>query len=58
MKFIDEKQLNSERSELENYMKALFARQLWSNNGYYPIINKTDKAMQRAYNELNVVAKK
>lgn len=58
LKFIDEKQLNLERSELENYMKALFARQLWSNNGYYPIINKNDKAMQRAYNELNAVAKK
>ena len=49
LKILDEKQLNANRGLIETTMKAYFARQLWGNDGFYPIINKEDKTLQKAY---------
>lgn len=52
LKILDDKQLTDNRGLIETTMKAYFARQLWGNDGFYPIINKDDKTLQKAYQEI------
>lgn len=52
LKILDDKQLTANKGLIETTMKAYFARQLWGNDGFYPIINKDDKTLQKAYQEI------
>jgi len=40
------------RLELDTYIKAYVARQVWGNNGFYPTINKIDEGISTCYNAL------
>ncbi len=44
----DEKGYNKSKELLRVHMKALIARSIWSNKGYYPIFNQTNEVFQRA----------
>ncbi len=35
-------------SIIKTQLKALIARQLWKNNGFYPVINQTDQTLKKA----------
>ncbi|MFM7216650.1 MAG: S41 family peptidase, partial [Bacteroidota bacterium] len=45
--------LVSARSIIANQIKALIARQLWNNAGFYPVIHTDDKAFHAALDLLN-----
>ncbi|HEY4800269.1 MAG TPA: S41 family peptidase, partial [Bacteroidia bacterium] len=36
------------RSLIENLLKASIARQIWNNDGFYPVLNEKDKMLQKA----------
>lgn len=38
---------------LKNLLKAYIAKQKWNNEGYYPVLNETDKNILRAVQELS-----
>lgn len=44
----NEEEFNRSKPLLENYIKAYVARSVWSNDGYYPIMNETNEAFQEA----------
>jgi carboxyl-terminal processing protease len=44
----DEKGLNTSRELIENELKALIARNIWRNDGFYPIYNKKDQTLNKA----------
>lgn len=50
---VDEKLLKRDREELDTYLKAYIARQLWNNEGFYPIIQQSDKTLQAAYQKIS-----
>lgn len=39
-------QVEKSASEIRLRLKALIGRQIWKNEGFYPVINQNDKAMQ------------
>jgi carboxyl-terminal processing protease len=41
------------RAEVLNNLKALVARSKWNGDGFYPVINENDKAIQAALNSFN-----
>lgn len=43
---------NRDEAEIRNRIKAMLARQLWRNEGFYEIINEDDDMVQRAVQEL------
>jgi carboxyl-terminal processing protease len=43
----------SSRSIIKNYLKASIARQIWRNDGFYPILNEDDKVIQKAEEVIN-----
>ena len=43
----------TDRTELENRMKALLARMIWRTQGYYYILNQTDPVLKKAMELLN-----
>lgn len=44
----DEQGFNQSKPLLQNYMKAFIARSVWSNEGYYPILNEQNEIFQKA----------
>ena len=52
MGFLDNKILERDKTELKTYIKAYIARQLWNNNGYYPIMHELDETLEVAYEHL------
>ena len=55
VKFGESNGVENNWSELENHkdlfalhMKAQIARQIWNNNGFYPIFNQTNEVLQQA----------
>lgn len=40
--------LNKNKSLFATHMKAQIARQIWNNNGFYPIFNQTNEILQQA----------
>lgn len=49
----DEKSLAAGKTEIIQLVKALIGRNLFDNKGFYPILNKTDKTVQKAIEILN-----
>lgn len=45
---LDSKQEAESRKLIDNYLKATIARQIWRNDGFYPILNEEDKAVLKA----------
>ncbi len=45
---IDEKEFEKDRPFIETRLKATFARSLWGNEGWYPIIQQVDTQFQKA----------
>jgi len=41
-----------EEAEIKTRIKALFARQLWRNEGFYEVMNETDPMVERAVKEV------
>ncbi len=41
-----------EETEIKTRLKALFARQLWRNEGFYEVMNETDPMVERAIKEV------
>ncbi|MEM6522689.1 MAG: S41 family peptidase [Bacteroidota bacterium] len=44
----DLKDLNKNRDLFKLHLKAQIARQIWNNNGFYPIFNQTNEILQQA----------
>lgn len=44
----NEKELKQSESLLKNQLKALIARNIWNNEGFYPIYQKQDNVLKRA----------
>ena len=40
--------LNSHRDLFRLHVKAQIARQIWNNNGFYPIFNQTNEILEQA----------
>ncbi|MCP4457086.1 MAG: S41 family peptidase [Cytophagales bacterium] len=45
---IDRGQFNSSKNLLRIYVKAFIARNIWENQGFYPILNQQDEIVQKA----------
>ena len=45
---IDRGQYNSSKNLLKTYMKAFIARNIWDNDGFYPVLNEQDEIIQMA----------
>ena len=41
-------QIKQSETLIKNYLKASIARNIWNDEGFYPIYNKDDKALLRA----------
>lgn len=52
---IDKNNDDLKKSEnlIKVYLKALIARNIWNNEGYFPVIKDNDKTLQRAIEELS-----
>lgn len=48
----DQKGIAFVRAELENLMKALIARNLFDEKGFYPVYLRTDKTYHKAVEEI------
>ena len=44
----DFKDLNKHKDLFKLHLKAQVARQIWNNNGFYPIFNQTNEILQQA----------
>ena len=44
----DEKGISASKAIIEMEIKALIARNIWRNEGFYPIFNKMDKTLTKA----------
>jgi carboxyl-terminal processing protease len=40
--------LKLHKAIFQNYLKAEIARRIWGNEGFYPVINETNEALQGA----------
>lgn len=49
---VDEKLLNRDKKDLQVSIKSRLARQLWNDEGFYPIIHEIDETLQKAYKEI------
>ncbi|MEI6311133.1 MAG: S41 family peptidase [Bacteroidota bacterium] len=49
----NEKALANISPMLKNILKSYIAKQKWNNDGYYPVINESDKTVQKAIQVLN-----
>ncbi len=49
----DETVFNSEKKRFKTYIKAYIARQLWHNDGFYPIIHELDETLKEAYDQIH-----
>ncbi len=49
----NEKALANITPMLKNILKSYIAKQKWNNDGYYPVINESDKTVQKAIQVLN-----
>jgi carboxyl-terminal processing protease len=47
-----EKELQKSATFIKNQLKALIARQLWRDNGYFKVTSLTDKTIKKALEEL------
>ena len=45
---IDRGQYNSSKNLLKTYVKAFIARNIWENDGFYPVLNEQDEIVQTA----------
>ncbi len=45
---INERQFQSSKSLLKTYVKAFIARNIWDNDGFYPVLNEQDELIQKA----------
>ncbi len=52
----DEKGFKRSKELLRNHVKAIIARNIWNNNGYYPIYNQTSKIFQQALERFDEAA--
>jgi carboxyl-terminal processing protease len=52
----DEKGFNRSKELLRTHVKALIARNIWKNNGYYPIYNQTSRIFQQAMQHFDQAA--
>ncbi|MBW3544353.1 MAG: S41 family peptidase [Bacteroidetes bacterium] len=52
----DEKGFNRSKELLRTHVKAIIARNIWNNNGYYPIYNQTSKIFQQALERFDEAA--
>jgi len=50
---INSKELKTSKKRIENFLKAEIARQLWTENGYFAVMNQTDKEVIKAIEILN-----
>ena len=50
--FLDGKILERDKVELKTYIKAYIARQLWNNDGFYPIMHELDETLETAHEYL------
>jgi carboxyl-terminal processing protease len=50
---IDTKLIPGSRSEIYSYLKSLIARDIFDDQGFYPIYNKTDKTVLKAVEVVN-----
>lgn len=46
-------QIKKSEALIKNYLKASIARNIWNDEGFYPIYNKDDKALQKAVDFLD-----
>ena len=51
----DEKGIKASSVTIRNQIKALIARQVWKNEGFYPVIHQTDGALKKAIEVINSV---
>lgn len=47
---LDEEEFEGSREIIDLQIKALIARSIWGNSGYYPIYNQTNEAFQKSLN--------
>ncbi len=52
VKKFDAQLFQRDQEKLKTVIKAHIARQLWNNDGYYPVIHDLDKMLQTAHEEL------
>lgn len=53
----DEQGFNRSKELLRTHVKAVIARNIWKNNGYYPIYNQTNRTFQQAMQHFDEAAK-
>lgn len=49
----NEVQIKKSEALIKNYLKASIARNIWNDEGFYPIYNKDDKALEKAIDFLH-----
>ena len=47
------KELNASHKTINQQLKALIARNIWRNEGFYSVINKDDKSIEVAVREIS-----
>lgn len=48
----DPKEMKRSAGQIKNYLKATIARMIWNNEGFYPVLNRNDRAMQKGIDVL------
>ncbi|MEZ4884486.1 MAG: S41 family peptidase [Chitinophagales bacterium] len=49
----DELAMNRDKEMFKTYIKAYIARQLWHNDGFYPIVHELDETLKEAYQKIH-----